>query len=124
MPKLLPNISSRIDARLSHLTSFSHGWDGDEAEPPSGRSLELASKLLDLHADSGMFEPRVGASVEGGVAISFQRGDLYADIEFLNSGEVLAVTSDRITPPVVWQVSNSVDSMTEALRAIYEFFNS
>jgi hypothetical protein len=71
-----------------------------------------------------MFEPRVGASVEGGVAISFQRGDLYADIEFLNSGEVLAVTSDRITPPVVWQVSNSVDSMTEALRAIYEFFNS
>lgn len=48
----------------------------------------------------------------------FEKGKLYADIEFYDSGYVLAVVSDKEDVPDVWRV----DHVGEALEKIKKFF--
>ena len=62
-------------------------------------------------------------SAEGGVGITFVAGDKYADIEFLNSEEILAVTSEGQERPTVWELPNTAD-IKQSLQRIYEFFRA
>ncbi len=66
---------------------------------------------------------KITPSVENGVGISFIQGDKYADIECFNTGEILAVTSDRQSPPQVWEVEDRPQAITAALRKIRDFIS-
>ena len=66
---------------------------------------------------------RVEPSVEGGICVSFRRGDVYADIETFNSGEVVAAFSDGQSEPVVWDVESTDDGIRQAARLIREHLN-
>ena len=54
-------------------------------------------------------------SAEGGLAISFREGEKYSDIEFLNSGEILAVIHDKGEEPLVWEISDNQDDIEQTL---------
>lgn len=95
-----------------------------ETERPSAQAYTFCWRALrDLALRE--FEPtRVVSSAEGGLAICFVRGDLYGDLEFLDSGEILGVVSNRRERPVVWQIGPSADDMSKAIDRIREFFDA
>jgi hypothetical protein len=64
----------------------------------------------------------VTASAQGGVGICFYHGKKYGDIECLNTGEILATTSDGSGRPQVWEVRLSESK--GALERIGQFINS
>ncbi len=64
---------------------------------------------------------RVIASAEGGIAICFSNGERYADIECLNSGEVLGVTSNRRDLPDVWRVDADPHQYAATIGRISNF---
>lgn len=77
--------------------------------------VAAAAKSLDMPP----FE--ISTSVEGGIAVCFVAESRYADIECFNTGEALAVVSDRITRPKAWEVSLTEVGLREALLTIRDF---
>jgi hypothetical protein len=80
--------------------------------------------VLELLLEINFTPNKITASVENGVGISFIQGEKYADIECFNTGEILAVTSDKQGNPNVWQVDDNLDSIKSALEKIYVFIRN
>ena len=112
-----------IDA-LNGLRLLETGWDGSDSEAPNTHAIHMAERILVLLQQLEFQPARVGASVEGGVTISFMDGDRYADVECFNSGEILAVTSDRRGQPDVWAVASDDVEIIRTLERIREFIQS
>jgi hypothetical protein len=78
------------EARRSLLgLGLSPEWPEESAEAPGSRARRLADYALRLLAEIGMPPHRLVPSLEGGVCIAFGAPGRYADVQFLNSGEVL-----------------------------------
>lgn len=91
--------------------------------PPEPATQALASVMLQqLQADE-LPPTRIVASAEGGVAICFVSGDKYADVEFLNSGEILGVVSNRHDRPTVWPIDQSSRGLALAALRISNFIH-
>jgi hypothetical protein len=105
--------------RIADMKSLQAGWDGYGAEPPSALAREWAVLVLQLLPRS--LQPfAVSPSSEGGVALSFGKGERVVTIECLNDGSVLAVRSDRVNAPRAWELSGS-DGIRSGLSLIAEF---
>ena len=100
--------------KLSRLGGLDTGWDGFKAEPPSREALKQAGCVLRILHDIEFRPDRIDASAEGGITFAFLAGNRYADIECFNSGEILAVTSDRISEPTVWEVTSTESAIQAA----------
>lgn len=109
--------------RLRELPSNPTLWPED-ADGPSQHSIELAAIALAWFNRLRFAPSRVIASAEGGVGVCFVQGDKYADIEFLNTGEILGVTSNRHDRPTVWKVEQDVHSLAKAAIRIRQFFET
>jgi hypothetical protein len=93
------------------------------AEPPSGIAHMWARVVLQqLQADS-LMPTRVVASAEGGVAICFVSREKYSDLECLNTGAILGVTSNRRDRPTVWEIEQSSSGISQALSRIRRFLH-
>jgi hypothetical protein len=64
---------------------------------------------------------RVVESAEGGIAICFVNGNKYSDLECLNTGEILGVTSNRKDRPVAWEINPSKSDIARATIRIRVF---
>jgi hypothetical protein len=102
---------------LNDMSDLSWNWDTYGADPPAPQTINQALELL-VHLEQRSFAPtRVVPSAEGGVAVLFTRGDRYADIEFLNTGEVLAVTYAGKAEPDVWEIAQEpLEPTVERIR--------
>lgn len=120
---VLDRLFSEHFVKLAALQANSELWP-DEAEPPSGLAIAYAHAILaELSLDR--FAPsRVVASAEGGVAVCFVNGDRYSDIECLNNGSILGVTSDRRQRPNVWEIDADSAAIARACSRIREFLNA
>jgi hypothetical protein len=96
----------------------------DGAESPSEAAAAWASDMLEQLARDRFPPTHVVASAEGGVAICFVHGDKYADVEFLNSGEILGVVSNRRDRPVVWEVDQNSAGLARASARVREFMHT
>lgn len=100
-------------------------WNTDtDAEPPSSQSIAWAEAVLQRLEADALLPTRVVASAEGGVAICFVRGDAYSDIEILNSGQILGVTTDRVNRPMVWEIGSDARDIAGASATIRAFFEA
>jgi hypothetical protein len=108
--------------RLKELVSLPQDWDTYDAPPPSAHAKEQADRVLDLLQTLSQPLTKVVASAEGGIGICFVVGDRYADIECLNSGEILAVTYRGSEEPFVWQVESRDAAVIEAIERIHAHF--
>ena len=72
------------------------------AEMPTKDSAAKAAIVLEHLLQTGFPPDKIVASAEGGIAMVWVKGDKYADVECLNTGEVLCVITDRKNPPIVW----------------------
>jgi hypothetical protein len=93
----------------------------DGAEKPSEGAIAWASAMLEQLLVDEIPPTRLVASAEGGVAICFVNGDKYADVEFLNTGEILGVVSNRRDRPVAWEVGANSSGMAGASARIRDF---
>jgi hypothetical protein len=102
---LLMPVFRKAEDDLKRMRGLSKNWDTYGAEPPTTETIAHALKLL-IRLQREAFTPtRIVPSSEGGVAVFFTRGGRYADIEFLNTGEVLAVTYTGKAEPDVWEIT-------------------
>lgn len=110
-------------ARLDRISKDQSLWPSS-ADPPSGLAIDWARVVLQQLTGEKLAPARVVASAEGGIAICFIDGDKYADIECLNSGVILGVTSNRRDRPVAWEVEQSARSLARACERIRQFLHS
>ena len=105
-------------AELSKAASSKQGWDSYDAEAPSPASVATANRVLALLRRSSTAPTRIVPSAEGGIGICFVEGDSYADIEILNSDEILATTYRGQSEPRIWELQTRDDSITAAIEQI------
>ncbi len=74
--------------------------------------------------DVGLVPARVVPSAENGVGIVFRSTSRYADLEFLNTGEISAALLDNEQPPETWEVPAEEEDLRVALERIREFIGS
>lgn len=113
--KFLSHIQ-KLDEIRSNQTKLQDG-----IEDPSELSIRLADIVIEQLEKSELLPAEVVASAEGGVAFCFMNGDKYADIECLNSGEILAVTTNRRDRPSVWEVQLNQSEIARATERIRTF---
>jgi hypothetical protein len=68
-------------------------WPAESVAVPGDRARRAAECSLGRLADYGLRPDRIFPSLDGGVALAFAAADRYAEVEFLDSGEVLATCS-------------------------------
>jgi hypothetical protein len=97
--------------------TLKEGWDGDHAEIPGWLAVKHAKEIV-CRCWTISFKPtKILPSVEGGIAISFESTGKYADMECFNTGDILAVVSDRKNEPDVWKLDiNSIENTLERIR--------
>jgi hypothetical protein len=93
-------------------------------EPPTPEAFERARTLLSRLQMNALLPTRVLYSAEGGIGILFQYENRYADLEVLNSGSILGVTSDRRGRIEPFEVHPSFEGFTDAIRRIREHVNA
>ncbi|MCX7427994.1 MAG: hypothetical protein NTW96_20490 [Planctomycetia bacterium] len=107
--------------RLSRLESLESDWDSYGAEAPHRVSIDAARNVLDVLAEADFEPASVDPSAEGGVCLSFRRGNRYGDIECFNSGEILAVTSSGGDDTRAWEIRGFGQHLETALNEIRAF---
>ena len=92
-----------LRARLRELRNLRQGWDSYGSEAPSEESRTRAERILGFLRSEKFLPTGVVPSAEGGVGICFVWDGGYADIECLNTGEILAVAYKGADRPTVWE---------------------
>jgi len=108
----------KLDAVANTPALWPEGVEG-----PTDVVYKGALEALQQLQEDEVAPSRVVASAEGGIAICFVLGDKYADLEFLNTGEVLGVTTSRHDRPVVWEIGEGSDKFARASARISRFLN-
>ena len=100
---------------LSQMASLERNWDSYGAEPPNDNAVQNATQVLDDLMKADILPNAVVPSAEGGVGIVFVRSARYADVEFLNEGEILISTYYGDGVPVVHEVA-TVEEVVSVIR--------
>jgi hypothetical protein len=103
--------------KLKQFAKLPSNWNGYGSEAPNPFALFWAQVILDLADERAMTPFRVAASAEGGIGITFKKGDRIGALEALNSDSIVAVLSDRKSEPQVWGVVGR-EQLREALTTI------
>lgn len=112
---------STLSDRLSALANLDDNWNSYGAPAPNQVARASARAILDSAREKALRPTAIVPSVEGGVVISFETGQRHADIESLNDGCVLAMTSEPPRDPHVWPVRNDSKDTEAALEEIQAF---
>ena len=112
------------ETKIRKMAELEKDWDTYGADPPSDKSIEQACHIVSV-AESWNFPPvHVCPSAQGGIGICWNNIRLYSDIEVLNDGEILAVTSDGkggADSIKVWSVD--IANLQDSLSRIQSFLN-
>ena len=103
---------------LERLKELEEDWDAYGAAPPNATAISLAKTVIRELGSMDLCEFRVEPSVEEGICVSFRSGDVYADIETFNSGEVVAAFSDGRDTPTVWEMEPTNAGIRQAAHLI------
>jgi len=111
---------SKHYAKLNQIR-FDRALWVENAEPPTESAVSWAWLVIEELFKVEFVPNKIVASAEGGVAICFVSGDKYADIECLNSEEILGVISNRRDRPSVWKIEQNTRDIARATEQIYKF---
>jgi len=114
----------RMKESLMRLGQLPPGWDSYSADPPNRDAQVSAWQVISALESRALPPTRVVASSEGGVAICFVKGNRYADIECLNSGEILAVMYEATNEPHAWEISGRGGELIGAIEQIRAHFTA
>jgi len=99
-------------------TTLTTCTDSDQA--PTPEVLALARVVLSDALGMNLRPTRVNVSIDGGAIVQFVQGRRYADIELLNTGEVMGVITQPGLQPNVWTIDiQDPQWSTESLESIH-----
>jgi hypothetical protein len=101
-------LSSALCA-LGRLGKLANNWDSYGAEAPSRLAIETGKYIISVLSGLDLTPTSIDPSAEGGICISFRKGQRYSDIECFNDGTVLAVTAESDSKPNVWRLAGDAD---------------
>lgn len=107
-------------AKLNSITGDSV-FLPEDAEPPTIEARNWTWLVIQQLVEDGLVPSKVVASAEGGIAVCFVSGNKYADIECLNSGEILGVLTNKRDRPTVWEIEPDPSEIARATGRIAEF---
>jgi hypothetical protein len=111
---------ARALSEIDSLVNSKPSWAGRDVESPSRKAANVAKRVYRVLAANGLVADRIVASGDGGIALCFARRTCYADVEFLNSGELLACTEDRVSGATeIWEFS--IDALADTVGRIRRF---
>ena len=114
----------RLVACLTDLDQLKPGWNTYQAEPPGPLAMRTSLRILRVLYSANFLPDRVLPLADGGAALVYSRGSLYANFECYNDGEVTAGISNRSDFHDAWDVE-SVESgaVLDAAKRIRAFLN-
>lgn len=123
---LPPEPGRKFAVHFEKLEAFAtdRSLSKDCDQPPSSLALAWARQVLEQLETEALEPSRVVCSSEGGIAICFVSAGNYSDIECLNAGEILGVTSNRRDRPTVWEIEPSASGYARAAARIRDFLSS
>jgi hypothetical protein len=121
---LLRPTFDKAEQKLKEMAKIAPNWDSYGAQPPNPEARACAAEILTLLQGQAFPPSTIVPSSEGGVAICFVDSGAYADIECLNTGEVLAVTYEGNAEPHVWDVGRKDTAIKSAIEQIREHFSA
>ena len=89
---------------IRDMRSLQDDWNGYGSERPNELAKDIAEMIL-LATPSVQIPDRVAPSAQGGIGIFFYKDEKYADIECLNTGEILGTTVTGNGDPDVWPIN-------------------
>lgn len=113
-----------LEGRLKRLRCLEPNWDSYGGELPSNEALSAASTIGKTFIGFGLIPDAVTASPEGGIAICFMRNQKYADVECLNSGEILAVRYSSDDDPTAWEIESDAVATDATARSFSEYLSA
>jgi hypothetical protein len=111
-------LMSQAESRIQQVSALQPNWDGYGAPAPNQTAIQITRRILSLLEPYDLSHVSIVPSVEGGVAICFVREDRYADIESLNSGELLGVRYVGRSVPALIRIKGTEASIRAALEEI------
>jgi len=118
----LKPIFDKAEQKLNDMDFIAPNWDSYGAPPPGREARNCAREILILLQRQSLPPSAIVPSSEGGVAICFLESGAYADIECLNTGEILAVTYKGNDEPYVWDVGLEEAAIRNAIERIRAHF--
>src|ERR1035438_3422162 len=109
---------SFADVKLAEMTGLNVDWEAEGSEPPNTDTYANARTVLTVIDILEIPVEYVTASASGGIVVCLKRGEVYADIECFNSGEIWAVVSDHVSAPQSWQIGVTRAEIQGALHKI------
>jgi hypothetical protein len=120
----VPEAIQAMISALDELSQLNDGWDSYDAPKPNLAARESARHVLEILNGHNRLPTAVVPSAEGGVGFAFSgKANRYADIECLNSGEMLAVISDRVSEPEVWTIGIE-STLADTIERISTFLDA
>ena len=107
-----------LDEQLQRLATVERNWDSYGADAPNEAALVSARDILKILEFAAFPPTRIVPSAEGGAGICFVEGENYADIECLNTGEILAAMYCGQAEPTVWEVGGGEQSIRSTIEKI------
>lgn len=111
-------------AEVDGLCKLHDDWNGYGSDAPNWTAIDRARTAIVAAFSINLHPRRILASAEGGVGVTFRRGERYADVECFNSGEILGTLSDGTGNPTIFDVTVSEAGIDAAVERIREYLKS
>ena len=113
-----------LEGKLKSFARLEPNWDSYGGELPSEEAISRASTIGKTFIGFGLIPDAVTASPDGGVAICFMRNQKYADVECLNSGDILAVRYSSDDDPTAWEIESNAVATDATAKSFSEYLSA
>jgi hypothetical protein len=112
-----------LEKKLRKLARLSNNWDSYGSEAPSAAAISSALGVGSQFIKLGLIPDVTVPSSEGGVALCFMRNKKYADVEFFNSGSIIAVRHSPQDDPKAWSITRDNAAIESAVKIISQYLS-
>lgn len=114
---------SQAQYQIKVALQLQAGWDSYNAAPPSEAAAKMATRVVELVRQNFFAAPHIVCSTEGGIAAAFSAEDKFAQIELLNSGNVLTTTYSSRQRPEIKRFKSDDESLSSAIDTLRSFLS-
>ena len=113
-----------LEKKLRKLVRLSDNWDSYGSEAPSAAAIASALEIGAVFIKLGLTPDVTVPSSEGGIALCFMRNKKYADVEFFNSGSIIAVRHSPQDNPKTWSITRDNVAIESAVKIISQYLSA
>jgi hypothetical protein len=110
-----------VFTQLLKTLRASDNWNGYGSPAPKVQTIQRAIPFLVACLGVGLIPNDIGASPEGGMALSFFKDDGYVAVEFYDSGETLALLAQKGVESTIWEPETDQKGVLKLIATIFNF---